>query len=149
MDYTEDRLEQLHKVLLELFDYVREVCEKNDLPYLLIAGTTLGARRHGGFIPWDDDLDIALLRSDYEKLLTLLRQEKNLLYTLQDERNEPRYFLPFAKLRKNGTIFRESVAPDLYENPGIFLETNIIGTQTLTVHYSTATTTFEVNISSR
>lgn len=129
MNYTDERMEKLHGVLLEIFEYIKDVCEQNDLTYLVIAGTALGAYRHGGFIPWDDDLDIALPRGDYEKLLKILHDIKHPLYEIQDESNEKGYFLPFVKVRKKNTVFREAVAPFLYERNGIFIDIFPIDTE--------------------
>ena len=121
MDYSEERLKKLHLILLELLEYVDSICKQNNLQYLLIGGTALGARRHRGFIPWDDDIDIGLPREDYEKLLGILKS-RNDGYSVQDETNEDNYFCPFAKLRKNGTIFCEKISQGLYKNNGIYID---------------------------
>jgi len=103
-------------------DYVAQVCEENQIPYCLIGGSALGAVRHQGFIPWDDDLDIGVLREDYDRLLNILRNANHPLYVLQNEDTEPGYFLSFSKVRKNGTVFRESIAPDAYNHNGIYID---------------------------
>lgn len=113
---------RLHKVLVEILDYVVDICDKNNLSYFLAYGTALGAYRHKGFIPWDDDIDIAMPRKDYEKLLSILRNIKNEKYNIQDENNEKKYFLTFAKVRKNNTLLRESIAVDVYDNNGIYID---------------------------
>src|SRR4028118_1460533 len=66
--------------MVEILDGFDGICKKHNIDYWLVWGTLLGARRHGGFIPWDDDLDVAVLQSDYKKLLTILEKElpKNL-----------------------------------------------------------------------
>ena len=64
-------LQEHQAVLLELLRELDRVCTAHNIPYVLFAGTALGAARHRGFIPWDDDLDVALLRPDYERLLAL------------------------------------------------------------------------------
>ena len=121
MYYTDEKLRQLQNALVEILEYVKRVCEQNDLQYLLIGGTALGAKRHEGFVPWDDDIDIGLPRSDYEKLVTILRKQNN-GYILQDEYNEPNYFCPFVKVRKEGTIFKEKISVGLYKNNGIYID---------------------------
>ena len=63
--------------MLELLVFIDEVCRKNDIPYWLDSGTLLGAMRHGGFIPWDDDADICILRSDAERLEKIMMTEYN------------------------------------------------------------------------
>ncbi|MCI8352318.1 MAG: LicD family protein [Clostridia bacterium] len=102
-------LEKLHSNLVEILDYVCKVCDENNLQYFIAYGTALGAYRHQGFIPWDDDVDIALPRNDYEKLLNLLKDSNYDKYSCQNETNEKNYFLVFSKIRKNGTIFIERI----------------------------------------
>ena len=62
-----DVLRKVQLTQLEIAKEIRRVCEENDIPYFLCDGTLLGAVRHGGFIPWDDDMDLGMLRKDYEK----------------------------------------------------------------------------------
>lgn len=105
----ENYLEKLHVTLVEILDYVCKICEENNLQYFLVYGNALGAYRHQGFIPWDDDIDIALPRNDYEKLINILKQTDSKKYSYQNEINEKNYFLIFSKIRKNETIFIERV----------------------------------------
>lgn len=122
MEFSEYRIKQLHENLFEILKYVTEICDKNNLTYLLIGGTALGAYRHHTFIPWDDDVDIALPREDYEKLIKILMCSSHPLYSVQNEDNERNYFLPFVKVRKKGTVFLESMTSNLYKNNGIFID---------------------------
>ena len=119
---NKESLDKLHDTLIEILDYVVSVCEENNLTYFLVYGTALGAYRHQGFIPWDDDLDIAMPRQDYEKLIEIMNQSNNEKYVLQNELNEKKYYLPFSKVRKKGTKFVEDIAQDMYENEGIFID---------------------------
>ncbi|HGL7717046.1 TPA: phosphorylcholine transferase LicD [Streptococcus pneumoniae] len=113
---------QLHETLIEILDFVKEICEKHELTYFLVFGTALGAKRHCGFIPWDDDVDIALPREHYNIFIDALSETDQSIFSLQNEDNEPNYFLPFAKLRKNNTIFIEKILDVEYENNGIYID---------------------------
>ena len=73
--YDPDVLKKLQKVQTEMLKDVLEVCKKYDLPCFLIYGTAIGAVRHKGFIPWDDDIDLAMLREDYTKLIQILPEQ--------------------------------------------------------------------------
>lgn len=115
-------IERLHNVLVEILDYVCGICEENDLTCMLVYGTALGAHRHDGFIPWDDDVDIAMPRDDYNKFLQIMKNKKDDVYELQDEDNEDNYFLTFAKVRKKNTVFIESIAENMYQNNGIYID---------------------------
>lgn len=117
-----ENLNRLHETLTELLDYFVSVCEAHHLRYVLLYGTALGAYRHQGFIPWDDDLDVGMPRADYEKLLTILRQSPDPRYKLQNEQTEPNWFLGFSKIRKQNTLFVEHYLEDLYRDNGIYID---------------------------
>jgi lipopolysaccharide cholinephosphotransferase len=116
-----EELRQLHGVQLALLQEFDRVCRRLGIPYQIAAGTLLGAVRHGGFIPWDDDIDVILRRADYRRLL---RQAPALLgedYFLQSRRSDPAYGRHHAKLRRHGSVFRELQAPAA-AHAGIFID---------------------------
>ncbi|WP_180946801.1 LicD family protein [Pediococcus pentosaceus] len=88
-------LEQLQDADLQIAVKIKDICDEHALKYFLIGGSLLGAVRHKGFIPWDDDMDIALPREDYEKLLSLLSEElpKNYFFENFKTNKEYRYYI--------------------------------------------------------
>lgn len=96
------------KVMLEILCEIHRICIENNIRYWLYAGTLLGSIRHKGFIPWDDDCDIAMMRDDYEKFLRIAQQYLPDDMHLQTRDIEPEYHLPFAKIRKDNTILIET-----------------------------------------
>ena len=68
-------IEKLHSVLFEMLEEIDRICSENGIKYSLFAGSALGAVRHSGFIPWDDDLDIVMMRPDYERFLRIAEKE--------------------------------------------------------------------------
>ncbi len=101
-------LQAVHNVQLELLKEFNRVCKENNLKYMAIHGTLLGAIRHHGFIPWDDDVDIAMPRKDYDKLLTLGDEAFAEGFFLQTPRNNYGCFYGgYSKLRRNGTAALE------------------------------------------
>lgn len=97
-------LKELQKTEYEILKLFAEVCEAQNLRYYLTAGTLLGAVRHKGFIPWDDDIDVVMPRADYDRLCGLAQRVFPKEYFWQDENTEKFYPFPFAKLRKEGTL---------------------------------------------
>lgn len=101
-------LRRMQMKMLDILTEVDKICKKHDIPYWLAGGTLLGAVRHGGFIPWDDDLDIELMREDYLKLIPLLRKELPEKFVVQTNKTDKNYFLTFAKVRDTqSTISRK------------------------------------------
>lgn len=100
-------IKKLHNKILDTLVAVDAVCKKHNLRYYIIAGTLLGAVRHKGFIPWDDDLDIAMPRSDYDKLIAHSTEWLPKQYELICTENDPNYPLPFAKIQNAETTLIE------------------------------------------
>lgn len=114
-------LRKVQLVELEILGELDRVCRENDIRYFLYRGTFLGAIRHGGFIPWDDDMDVAMLREDYEKFCRVAPHALGEQYCLQNWHTDPKFSLPFGKLRKRGTRCVEGKSPILKEN-GFYID---------------------------
>ena len=106
MELDSITLRKLQLTELEMMIEVDRICRKHNINYSLDGGTLLGAVRHNGFIPWDDDADIMMSREEYNKFYevckTELNQEK---YFLQEFRTDLEYRWGYSKMRKNGTVF--------------------------------------------
>ena len=106
--------------MLEILLYIDKVCKENNINYWLSSGTLLGAVRHGGFIPWDDDLDIEMMREDYVKFVKLF--PNNSKYELQTYYNDRNYFKCFAKVRDLHSQISEFELDKYYKYRGLFVD---------------------------
>lgn len=95
---NKERLRKLQLIELDILKEIDRICKKNKITYYLGEGTLLGAIRHQGFIPWDDDLDIVMPREDYEKFLNIAVNELKETYSCLNEKTESTYYLPFTKI---------------------------------------------------
>lgn len=100
-------LDEVKNVELNILFYLVDVCEKLKISFFLGYGTLLGAVRHKGFIPWDDDIDILMLRDDYIKFSNYMQGNKNDQYSLLDYDINSHYFAPLSKLQKNDTLIKQ------------------------------------------
>lgn len=116
------KLRELQLTQLEMLKVVDRICRENDIPYSLYAGTLLGAARHQGFIPWDDDLDICMSRENYDKFLALWPQTEHAGYLLQNKENAPHFSQSFTKIRKDHTTFLQSEGENELYHTGIFID---------------------------
>lgn len=115
-------MNKLQKKQFDLLACFVGICEQLQIPYYLVCGSALGAVKYGGFIPWDDDIDVALLRPDYDRFL---REAPALLpegLFLQTFRSDPAYPNVFAKLRDSHTAFVETAVSHLNMNHGVFID---------------------------
>lgn len=111
--------EELKKIQLDILDSVTQFCEKRGLRYYLAYGTLLGAVRHKGYIPWDDDIDIHMPRPDYERFLKEYNATES-LYKVVSPESESCYRVPFAKVHYPETIVEEfHFKPDVF---GVYID---------------------------
>ncbi|GAY72743.1 LicD family protein [Lentilactobacillus kosonis] len=100
--------QRIQTIELQSYKFFRDLCQKNHLKYFALGGTLLGAIRHHGFIPWDDDMDIGLPREDYEKLLQITSKElNNTQYFFQTPFSDNNYALSYGKLLNRNTYIEE------------------------------------------
>lgn len=123
--------------MLEMMVWLDDVCRRHRIPYWLGSGTLLGAVRHGGFIPWDDDVDIEFRREDYPRLLQVLTQETaGTDYALQTHDTDPGYFFTYAKLRDRRSRLQEQTGYDrIFTYQGIYLDLFVLEPMTKPLHW--------------
>jgi len=124
MDHLAQQLQLrgIQQIQLDLLLELDRICKKNQIPYQLFSGTLLGSIRHQGFIPWDDDIDLCMMRSDYDRFLTLASKELPDGIFLQTTQTDPEYLFQYAKLRKIGTRMIESKMANRSIQNGIFID---------------------------
>lgn len=108
-------IEEKQKLLLYIVRNFHDICEKNNLVYNLFGGTMLGAVRHAGIIPWDDDIDVTMPRKDYEEFISIVRKNKTSEFVIHSYPDE-NYIYPYAKFGLKGTYMKENVVKDRYAN---------------------------------
>ena len=112
---------EIQQMELGIMEYIHEVCQKIGVKYFLAYGSLIGAVRHQGFIPWDDDMDICMLREDYEKLQDYLIANPDERYEVMSYKNNLNYVYPFMKVQDNHTyLLEEDVRID--SNMGIYVD---------------------------
>ena len=115
-------IRNVQSIDFDMLQVVHNICERHNISYWLEAGTLLGAIRHKGFIPWDDDLDIRMTRDNYDKFLTVWDEIKPVGYELQNKENTPNFPQSFSKIRKNNTTFIQHDWEKGMYNTGIFID---------------------------
>ena len=112
----------LQQKQLDILKAFIKVCDKHNLEYFLVYGTALGAIRHKGFIPWDDDIDVGMPRKDYEKYIELQSEYEGTPYFIQTFKTDPCYIYNYAKLRDSSTTFLENAFKNHRINQGVFID---------------------------
>jgi len=118
----QELLDRIHNIQIEMISKFDAFCKENGIRYTVICGTLLGTIRHKGFIPWDDDIDVGVVREDYEKLITLLSEKPIEGCFLQEYSTDEHYYQPYAKLVKEDTVFIEGYRKNCKAKSGLFID---------------------------
>ena len=124
-NYEDLGLREAQLIMTSILKDIAAICDKHSIRYFLDAGTLIGAVRHKGFIPWDDDIDIGMLREDYIKFLSVIKEELPEHLFLQTHENEPSYniYQVPCKIRYNNTLFiEEKIAENENMHNGLFVD---------------------------
>lgn len=114
--------EALRACQLDMLKHFISICENSNLQYYILGGTLLGAVRHKGYIPWDDDIDLGMPRRDYERFLSIAGKYLPGHCFLQTNRTDPGWPSNFAKLRNSQTTFIESSVRNRKMNHGVYID---------------------------
>ena len=121
-----DEVKEIQKVSFEILLEIDRICRKNQIPYMLVAGTALGAIRHKGFIPWDDDLDIGMTREAYDRFIVALQKDLSSNYYFHCFETDTKYnvVIPQMKIRKHNTYIKEVnfLLKNKCEGDGLFVD---------------------------
>lgn len=120
---TKEDLRKIQLLELKVLKYIDAICKENNIKYFLIGGSLIGAVRHNGFIPWDDDIDIAMLREDFDKFVSLPKEAINKEIFIQTPQSEPNCTdYGVARVRLNNTVFTQESNKNVQMNHGFFVD---------------------------
>lgn len=117
-----DVIRKLQLAQLYTMQEIANICEENNIKYYLCGGSLLGAIRHGGFIPWDDDLDITMYRSELNKLTKIIKEKYSDKFFIQDFESDKNYTRYITKIRLNGTLQAEKGFEEDGIHQGIYID---------------------------
>jgi lipopolysaccharide cholinephosphotransferase len=121
-DYEDEVLNHLKQIELSILKDFIKICEENELDYFLYGGSLIGAIRHEGFVPWDDDIDVIMYREDYEKFLKIMHEHPLDKYEVLSTDYTKDYFLLFSKMMLKNTIFEEWWVNQVDFELGIYID---------------------------
>ena len=123
IELTAEELRQLQLIQLEMLVEVDRICKKHAIKYNIIGGTLLGSVRHGGFIPWDDDADLVMLRDEYNRFRQVCDTELDAeRFYFQDSDNTEGYRWGYGKLRRKNTLFLREYQEHMPYEQGVFID---------------------------
>ncbi|MBR2523716.1 MAG: LicD family protein [Clostridiales bacterium] len=117
-----DDLKRMQNIQLELMTEFDRVCRKHCIKYAITCGTLLGAVRHHGFIPWDNDADVTMLREEYEKFKKVTSDLDPSICFFQDHDTDPEYLWGYGKIRRTGTTFIREGQEHLHCKTGVYID---------------------------
>lgn len=120
--YKPEVLDKLHRLQIEMLKDLDEICTKHHIQYFAVFGTALGATRHNGFIPWDDDIDVGMLREDYERFMKIVDSEMGDKYQMMTAAIDSNYACCVTKFQRKGTKFLSHLAEKLNCEQCIFID---------------------------
>ena len=119
---SKEEFRRMQLLQLEMISELDKVCRKHKINYTIFGGTLLGAVRHQGYIPWDDDADIAMLREDYEKFKSVAHELNSNICYFQDHETDPDYRWGYAKLRRTNTKYVRVGQEHMKGKTGFFID---------------------------
>lgn len=120
--YPQDSLQRLQAIERDIVAVIDKICRENDIEYFIDGGTCLGAVRHGGFIPWDDDVDLGMPKADYDRFCAIAPEQLPEGYSLHDSRNTRGFSGLWAKVFKDGTRFIDDNSREAGCEQGVFVD---------------------------
>ena len=120
--YTEEELIKLRQIQMNIYREIKRICDNHNIQFVAIGGSAIGAVRHKGYIPWDDDLDIAMMREEYVRFLEYAKNEIGPNYFVQNIGTDKYYGNYFTKIRCNGTLFVQNIDKNDKSHHGIFVD---------------------------
>ncbi len=118
----QEELQKTQALQLKIAKEFKRICDKHNIQYSMSGGTLLGAIRHSGFIPWDDDFDVEMLRDEYERFIQIAPQELNDSFFLETWNTDPHFAFPYAKIMLKGTTYAEQNTIKANVNKNIFID---------------------------
>ena len=120
--YTPEQLQRVQELEMENLQVLKDVCEKMGIRFFAYGGTLIGAVRHKGFVPWDDDLDVAMFRADYDRFGAEAHKYLPETHVLQTPHNDPKSPYTYFKLRMKGTKYVEYGYHKLNTEQGVYVD---------------------------